>query len=37
MWKRKKAEVELSMLYVQQKEQLLLARKRLLDAGVAAS
>ena len=33
----KKAEVELSMLQLQQKEQLLLARKRLLDAGVSVS
>ena len=33
----KKAEVELSMLQLQQKEQLLLARKRLLDAGVSIS
>jgi hypothetical protein len=37
MWEQKKVEVELSVLYVQQREQLLLARKRLLDAGVAAS
>ncbi len=33
----KKAEVELSMLQLQQKEQLLLAWKRLLDAGVSVS
>jgi hypothetical protein len=30
-----KSEVELSMLHLQQKEQLLLAQKRLLDAGVS--
>ncbi len=33
----KKEEVELSMLQLQQKEQLLRARKRLLDAGVSVT
>jgi hypothetical protein len=33
----KKAAVELNLLMLQEKEQLLLTRKRLLDAGVSSS